>query len=97
MNLKARLPAQLKTDPRFSYSVYQTGDVYNNGASTLTDADQNGNSSVVNGVTKKISWRKFMIIYQESASVLQAFIPAVTTSVLYAIRRVLLEPCRMCQ
>jgi tetratricopeptide (TPR) repeat protein len=57
-----------KTDPRFSYSVYQTGDTYNNGASTLTDADQNGNSSVVNGVTKKISWRKFMIIYQESAA-----------------------------
>jgi hypothetical protein len=58
----------VKTDPRFSYSVYQSGDTYNNGQSTLTDADQNGNSSVVNGVTKKISWRKFMIIYQESAS-----------------------------
>ena len=58
-----------KTDPRFSYSVYQSGDVYNNGQSTLTDADQNGNSSVLNGVTKKISWRKFMIIYQESATI----------------------------
>ena len=58
----------LKTDPRFSYSVYQSGDLYNNGQSTLSDADQNGNSSVLNGVTKKISWRKFMIIYQESAS-----------------------------
>ena len=57
-----------KTDPRFSYSVYQSGDLYNNGQSTLTDADQNGNPSVLNGVTKKISWRKFMIIYQESAS-----------------------------
>jgi len=57
-----------KTDPRFSYSVYQSGDLYNNGLSTLTDADQNGNSSVLNGVTKKISWRKFMIIYQESKS-----------------------------
>ena len=57
-----------KTDPRYSYSVYQSGDVYNNGQSILTDGDQNGNSSVVNGVTKKISWRKFMIIYQESAA-----------------------------
>lgn len=57
-----------KTDPRFSYSVYQSGDTYNNGQSILTDADQNGNSSVVNGVTKKISWRKFMLIYQESAA-----------------------------
>jgi tetratricopeptide (TPR) repeat protein len=57
-----------KTDPRFSYSVYQSGDTYNNGQSVLTDGDQNGNSSVVNGVTKKISWRKFMIIYQESSA-----------------------------
>jgi hypothetical protein len=53
-----------KTDPRFAWSVYQTGDLYNNGAAVLTDPDQNGNSSVVNGVTKKISWRKFMIIYK---------------------------------
>lgn len=57
-----------KTDPRFSYSVYQTGDTFNNGNDVLTDGAQNGNSSVVNGVTKKISWRKFMLIYQESAS-----------------------------
>jgi hypothetical protein len=53
-----------KTDPRFAMSVYQTGDTYNNGAAVLTDDDQNGNSSIVNGVTKKISWRKFMIIYK---------------------------------
>ncbi len=53
-----------KTDPRFSQSVYQSGDLYNNGKSALTDADQNGNASVVNGVTKKISWRKFMTIYK---------------------------------
>lgn len=53
-----------KTDPRFAMSVYQSGDTYNNGNSVLTDDDQNGNSSVLNGVTKKISWRKFMIIYK---------------------------------
>ncbi|MBD0366672.1 MAG: RagB/SusD family nutrient uptake outer membrane protein [Flavisolibacter sp.] len=53
-----------KTDPRFAMSVYQSGDKYNNDQSVLTDADQNGNASVVNGVTKKISWRKFMTIYK---------------------------------
>lgn len=54
-----------KTDPRFAMSVYQSGDTYNNGTATLTDADQNGNSSVVNGVTQKISWRKFMLNYKK--------------------------------
>ena len=53
-----------KTDPRFAMSVYQSGDLYNNGKSTLTDADQNGAASVVNGVTRKISWRKFTTIYK---------------------------------
>lgn len=56
-----------KTDPRFSFSVYQTGDKYNNNANTLTDAEQNGNASVVNGATKKISWRKFMLIYKDNS------------------------------
>lgn len=55
-----------KTDPRFSFSVYQTGDKYNNSANTLTDGDQNGNASIVNGVTKKISWRKFMLLYKDN-------------------------------
>lgn len=55
-----------KTDPRFAMSVYQTGDKYNNNANTLTDAEQNGNTSIVNGVTKKISWRKFMLIYKDN-------------------------------
>jgi len=57
-----------KTDPRFSFTFYQTGDVYNQGKSTLTDGDQNGNSSVVNGVTKKVSWRKWMLMYKEKSS-----------------------------
>ncbi|HEY1022322.1 MAG TPA: RagB/SusD family nutrient uptake outer membrane protein, partial [Flavisolibacter sp.] len=51
-------------DPRFKKSVYETGDTYLNGTKTLTAADQNGESSVVNGVTKKISWRKYMLIYK---------------------------------
>jgi len=54
-----------KTDPRYKFSVYETGDLFNNGTETLTDGAQNGNSSVVNGVTKKVSWRKFMLLYKE--------------------------------
>lgn len=53
-------------DPRFKKSVYETGDLYNNGTATLTDAEQNGESSIVGGVTKKISWRKFMLIYKDN-------------------------------
>ncbi|HMP92227.1 MAG TPA: RagB/SusD family nutrient uptake outer membrane protein, partial [Phnomibacter sp.] len=53
-------------DPRLRASIYMTGDLYNNGTSTLTDAEQNGNSSVLNGVTLKISWRKFMLIYKSN-------------------------------
>lgn len=51
-------------DPRYKKSVYETGDTYLNGTKTLTAAEQNGESSVVNGVTKKVSWRKFMLIYK---------------------------------
>lgn len=53
-----------KTDPRFKMSVYETGDFFNNNESQITDANQNGNSSVVHGVERKISWRKFTIIYK---------------------------------
>jgi hypothetical protein len=49
-------------------SVYQTGDKYFNNTLTLTDAAQNGNSSVVNGVTRKISWRKYMLIYKDNST-----------------------------
>ena len=53
-----------KTDPRYKMSVYETGDTYNNGSAVLTDGDQNGNSSTVFGVTKKISCRKYTLIYK---------------------------------
>jgi starch-binding outer membrane protein, SusD/RagB family len=56
-----------KTDPRLSFTVYKTGDLINNNTETLTDALQNGNSSILNGVTTKISWRKFMITYKENS------------------------------
>ncbi|WP_153799547.1 RagB/SusD family nutrient uptake outer membrane protein [Foetidibacter luteolus] len=57
-----------KTDPRYKFTVYETGDRFNNDADVMTDGMQNGNASVVNGVTKKVSWRKFMIIYKQSLS-----------------------------
>ncbi len=59
-----------KTDPRYKFSVYETGDLYHNGTETMTDGQQNGNSSVVNGVTKKVSWRKFMLLYKEGLTTL---------------------------
>ncbi len=57
-----------KTDPRYSYTYYQTGDRFNNNADVLTDADQNGNSSTVRGNKIKVGFRKFMLIYKESRS-----------------------------
>jgi len=57
-----------KTDPRYKFSVYEIGDTYNNGADVLLDADVQGPTSTVNGVVKKVSWRKFMLIYKESKS-----------------------------
>jgi starch-binding outer membrane protein, SusD/RagB family len=55
-----------KTDPRYKFSVYETGDTYNNGASVLADTDVQGPTSTVNGVVKKVSWRKWMVLYRES-------------------------------
>jgi len=57
-----------KTDPRYSYSVYQTGDKFDNNTATLVDADQNGASSTVHGVKLKVGWRKFQLIYKEDRS-----------------------------
>lgn len=56
----------VKTDPRYKFSVYETGDLYNNGQTALVDADVQGPTSVVNGVTKKVSWRKYMVLYRDS-------------------------------
>jgi len=59
-----------KTDPRLDDSFYFTGEKYNNGASTLTDGQQNGNSSVLNGVTQKVSWQKYSLMYKMNESFL---------------------------
>lgn len=59
-----------KSDPRYDDSFYISGEKYNNGASTLTDEQQNGNSSVVNGVTLKVSWQKYSLMYKMNESFL---------------------------
>jgi hypothetical protein len=53
-----------KDDPRFAFSFYRTGDRYNNGNSVLTDVQQNGNTSVLDGQNLKISWRKYSMMYK---------------------------------
>ncbi|KQS30639.1 RagB/SusD family nutrient uptake outer membrane protein [Dyadobacter sp. Leaf189] len=59
-----------KTDPRYEDSFYFTGEKYNNGNSTLTDGQQNGSSSMVDGVTKKVSWQKYSLMYKMNESFL---------------------------
>lgn len=59
-----------KLDPRYAKSFYTTGDKFNNDKDVLTDAAQNGNSSVVAGVTQKVSWRKFSLMYKTNNSFL---------------------------
>lgn len=56
------------TDPRFGFEFYRTGDTFDNGTATLTAAQQNGNTSTYLGVTQKISYRKYTLIYKQSAS-----------------------------
>jgi len=54
-----------KTDPRFTYNVYKTGDHYAPGdTATLTDGDQNGASSTFHGNPLKTSWRKYTLMYK---------------------------------
>jgi starch-binding outer membrane protein, SusD/RagB family len=66
-NFESTVNGAAKNDPRFSYSVYKTGDLINNNTETLTDAMQNGNSSTLNGAKVKISWRKFNLTYKENS------------------------------
>lgn len=55
-----------KTDPRLKYNFYFIGDTYNNGLNTLMDSQVQGNTSVVNGVTQKVSWRKYTAMYKNN-------------------------------
>ncbi|MBC8033668.1 MAG: RagB/SusD family nutrient uptake outer membrane protein [Chitinophagaceae bacterium] len=53
-----------KTDPRRSYSFYIIGDTYNNGLSVLKDSLVQGNTSIFAGITTKVSWRKYSLLYK---------------------------------
>lgn len=55
-----------ETDPRLGFSVYMTGDTFNDGEDMLTDAMQNGNASQFHGESIKASWRKYMLLYKLS-------------------------------
>ncbi|GAB3557930.1 RagB/SusD family nutrient uptake outer membrane protein [Spirosoma fluminis] len=57
-----------KTDPRYAKSFYTTGDKYNRDQDVLTDAQQNGFGSMVDGKEQKVSWRKFTLMYKAGVS-----------------------------
>ena len=42
--------------------------MFNNGATVLTSAMVQGNASVVNGKTLKVSWRKYSLMYKSNAA-----------------------------
>jgi hypothetical protein len=56
----------VKTDPRRAYSFLVTGDKFNNGTETLTDGMVQGNTSLYEGATTKVSWAKYSLLYKEN-------------------------------
>lgn len=54
-----------KTDPRRAFSFYTIGDSYNNGLSVLQDGQVQGNTSIIDGATTKVSWAKYSLMYKE--------------------------------
>ncbi len=61
-----------KNDPRYDMSYWKTGDLYNSGKNTLTADIVQGNSSVVEGVTQKVSWRKYSVLYKSDQGYAQS-------------------------
>jgi hypothetical protein len=57
-----------KTDPRFAFTIYKSGDMFANDTVKLTDALQNGNGSTLHGAAVKASWRKYTLIYKQTVS-----------------------------
>ena len=55
-----------KTDPRLKFNFYFIGDKYSSDAKTLAEGDVQGNAQLFNGVTQKISWRKYTALYKNS-------------------------------
>lgn len=57
-----------KDDPRYAFSYWSEGDMFNNGNTLLTSTMVQGNASVVNGKTLKVSWRKYSLMYKSAAA-----------------------------
>ena len=56
-----------KTDPRMGYTLYFKGDLVNNGKGKLEiDYPVQGNTSILDGVEQKISWRKYSACYKNA-------------------------------
>ncbi len=55
-----------KTDPRLQFNFYFIGDRFNNNTRVLADGDVQGNAQLFNGVTQKVSWRKYTALYKNA-------------------------------
>lgn len=56
-----------KRDPRMSFSLYFKGDLVNQGKGRLEiDYPVQGNTSMLDGVEQKISWRKYSALYRNA-------------------------------
>lgn len=53
-----------KNDPRFGKSFYMIGDTFNNGEEVLKAENVQGEATTFEGVSTKISWRKYSIMYK---------------------------------
>ncbi len=56
-----------KNDPRFDMSFWKEGDKFNNGNDVISDTQVQGNASVFDGKTMKISWRKYSVLYKSNS------------------------------
>ncbi|WP_341226432.1 RagB/SusD family nutrient uptake outer membrane protein [uncultured Arcticibacterium sp.] len=56
-----------KSDPRYDMSYWKDGDLFNNGADVISSDIVQGNSSIVDGVEQKVSWRKYSVLYKSNA------------------------------
>ncbi len=56
-----------KDDPRYDFSYWLEGELFNNGESVMTPDRVQGNTSVVDGVEQKVSWQKYSVLYKLDA------------------------------
>lgn len=56
-----------KDDPRYDFSYWLEGELFNNGESVMTADRVQGNTSIVDGVEQKVSWQKYSVLYKLDA------------------------------